>query len=181
MTKGGVTYRIVADPTGGPRLVVDVATGTIAQRMDYDEFGRVLSDTSPAFQPFGFAGGLYDASSGLVRFGARDYDATLGRWTAKDPVLITAGEANLYAYVGNDPVNRRDPVGLQQLKDFDQQQQEKKNNQCPPKELKSPPGFKRIKEYQQVRKEVAGDKSADSAKNLGDGIKNSFTSVGGNY
>ncbi len=84
-----------------------------------------------------------------------------GRWTAKDPVLITAGEANLYAYVRNDPVNLRDVTGLQQLKDFDQQQKEKKNNACPPpKELKPPPGMKKFKEYQDVRKEVAGDKSA---------------------
>jgi RHS repeat-associated protein len=177
MTKGGVTYRIIGDPLGSPRLVVDVATGTIAQRIDYDEFGRVLSDTNPGFQPFGFGGGLYDASSGLVRFGARDYDAAAGRWTAKDPVLITAGEANLYAYARNDPVNRRDPVGLQ-LKDFDQQQQEKKDNACPPEELKAPPGFKRIKEYQDVRKEVAGDKSADSAKGLWESIKAVFAGFG---
>ena len=41
--------------------------------MDYDAFGRVLADTAPGFQPFGFAGGLYDHDTGLVRFGARDY------------------------------------------------------------------------------------------------------------
>jgi hypothetical protein len=41
----------------------------------YDEFGRVLSNTNPGFQPFGFAGGIYEVDTGLVRFGARDYDA----------------------------------------------------------------------------------------------------------
>jgi len=40
--------------------------------MDYDEFGNVLLDTNPGFQPFGFAGGLSDQRTGLVRFGARD-------------------------------------------------------------------------------------------------------------
>ncbi|MDS4031603.1 MAG: hypothetical protein RKO66_16235 [Candidatus Contendobacter sp.] len=35
-------------------------------------------DTSPGFQPFGFAGGLYDKDTGLVRFGARDYGAADG-------------------------------------------------------------------------------------------------------
>jgi RHS repeat-associated protein len=68
-------------------------------------------DTNPGFQPFGFAGGLYDADTGLVRFGARDYDAITGRWTAKDPILFAGGQANLYAYVNGDPVNHLDPKG----------------------------------------------------------------------
>jgi RHS repeat-associated protein len=112
MVRGGVTYRILTDHLGSPRLVVDVASGIIAQRMDYDSFGKVLTDTNPGFQPFGFAGGLYDTHTKLVRFGARDYDAETGRWTAKDPLLFAPGEPNLYAYVSNDPINRIDPDGL---------------------------------------------------------------------
>ncbi len=65
MIKGGVTYRIVKDHLGSPRLVVDVATDTVAQEMAYDEFGNVLVDTNPGFQPFGFAGGLYDSRDGV--------------------------------------------------------------------------------------------------------------------
>jgi RHS repeat-associated protein len=112
MVKGGATYRLIPDHLGSPRLVVNVATGQIVQRMDYDEFGRVLNDTNPGFQPFGYAGGLYDPDTGLVRFGARDYDAETGRWTAKDPIGFAGGDANVYAYVGSDPANRRDPGGL---------------------------------------------------------------------
>jgi len=111
MVKNGVTYRILTDPVGSPRLVVDAATGAIAQRLDYDAFGRVLLDTSPGFQPFGFAGGLYDPDTGLVRFGARDYDPEVGRWTAKDPLNFAASDPNLYGYVFNDPVNLIDPDG----------------------------------------------------------------------
>jgi RHS repeat-associated protein len=59
--------------------------------MDFDEFGNVLTDTNPGFQPFGFAGGIYDGDTGLVRFGARDYDPQTGRWTAKDPVGFLGG------------------------------------------------------------------------------------------
>lgn len=55
----------------------------MAVRTD-DPFGRVLADTNPGFQPFGFAGGLYDWDTKLVRFGARDYDSGIGRWVAKD-------------------------------------------------------------------------------------------------
>jgi RHS repeat-associated protein len=83
--------------------------------LDVDEFGRVTSDTNPGFQPFGFAGGLYDPDTGLVRFGVRDYDAFTGRWTARDPILFGGGDTNLYDYVGNDPVNFIDPWGLMKL------------------------------------------------------------------
>ncbi len=115
LVKGGATYRIITDHLGSPRVVIDVASGTVAQRLDYDAFGRVLGDSNPGFQPFGFGGGLYDRDTRLVRFGARDYDAETGRWTAKDPLGFMAGDANLYAYVGNDPMNRIDPSGLAEV------------------------------------------------------------------
>ena len=111
MTRNGNNYRIVNDVLGSPRLVVDTVTGVVAQRIDYDEFGQVLQDSNPGFQPFGFAGGIYDSDTGLLRFGARDYDAVAGRWTAKDPTLFASGTTNLYQYVGNDPVNRYDHDG----------------------------------------------------------------------
>src|SRR6185503_20943104 len=97
MVKAGQTYRIITDDLGSPRLVVNVATGAIAQRLDYDEFGVVLLDTNPGFQPFGFAGGIYDTHTSLVRFGARDYDPAIGRWTAKDPTGFKGSSANLYS------------------------------------------------------------------------------------
>ncbi len=115
MVKAGVTYRIVTDHLGSPRLVIDATTGTVTQRLDYDEFGRVILDTNPGFQPFGFAGGLYDTETKLVRFGARDYDAETGRWTTKDPIGFGGGDANLYGYVQNDPVNQTDALGMAPL------------------------------------------------------------------
>jgi RHS repeat-associated protein len=115
MIKGGATSRIITDQVGSVRLVVDVATGNIAQRIDYDEFGVVLLDTSPGFQPFGFAGGLYDTQTRLTRFGARDYDAETGRWTAKDAVLFGGGDANLYRYSFSNPVNLYDQSGTSAL------------------------------------------------------------------
>jgi RHS repeat-associated protein len=112
MIKGGVTYRIVTDRLGSPRLVVNSSTGVAAQQMDYDEFGNIVQDSNPGFQPFGFAGGLYDVDTKLVRFGSRDYDASVGRWTAKDPLHFGGGDTSLYQYVGSDPVNFTDPLGL---------------------------------------------------------------------
>jgi len=112
MVAAGVTYRIFSDHHGSPRLVVNSATGQIVERVDYDEFGNVTNDTNPGFQPFGFAGGLYDEDTKLVRFGARDYDAGPGRWTSKDPLLFAGGDTNLYGYVLSDPINMIDPSGL---------------------------------------------------------------------
>jgi RHS repeat-associated protein len=112
MITGGTNYRIVSDHLGSPRLVVDTTTGEIAQRLDYDPFGRITADTNPGFQPFGFAGGLYDPQTGLVRFGARDYEPEVGRWTAMDPILFDGREANLFSYSFGDPVNLLDPTGL---------------------------------------------------------------------
>jgi RHS repeat-associated protein len=103
---GGDLYRLIVDQVGSVRLVVNAVTGAVAQRIDYDEFGVVTGDSNPGFQPFGFGGGLYDPDTGLTRFGARDYEAGVGRWTAKDPNRFAGGDANLYEYVGGDPINR---------------------------------------------------------------------------
>ncbi|MGA8810307.1 MAG: RHS repeat-associated core domain-containing protein, partial [Thermoanaerobaculia bacterium] len=109
--KGDVTYRVITDHLGSPRLVLKADDGSVVQRMDFDEFGNVLTDTNPGFQPFGFAGGMYDADTKLISFGSRDYDSSTGRWTAKDPIGFEGGDSDLYAYAGSDPVNFIDPLG----------------------------------------------------------------------
>ena len=111
MIEGANTYRILSDERGSVRLVVNVANGSVAQALDYDEFGRVLSDTSPGFQPFGFAGGLYDPDTDLIRFGARDYSPQLGRWLQRDPINFAGGDLAMFNYVNNDPINQSDPTG----------------------------------------------------------------------
>jgi type VI secretion system secreted protein VgrG len=92
-------------------------TGAVVQELRYDALGNVILDTNPGFQPFGFAGGLYDHQTGLVLFGTRDYDPRIGRWTAKDPIGFDGGDTNLYGYVGNDPINLLDPEGQWALAD----------------------------------------------------------------
>jgi RHS repeat-associated protein len=118
MIKGGTTYRIITDHLGSPRLIINVSTGLVVQRMDYDEFGNVTNDTNPSFQPFGFAGGLYDSDAKFVRFGARDYDSRMGRWIAKDPIGLDGGDTNLYSYVFNEPINHTDPLGMVGVPDW---------------------------------------------------------------
>jgi RHS repeat-associated protein len=108
--KGGTVYRVISDHLGSPRVVLDATTGAVAQRMDFDEWGKTVRDSNPGFQPFGFAGGIYDADTQLTRFGRRDYDARLGRWSLKDPSGFRGGP-NVYAYCHGDPVNYLDRTG----------------------------------------------------------------------
>jgi len=113
MVKGGETYRFIHDHLGSPRLVVNVANGEVRQAMNYDESGKLLQDTQPGFQPFGFAGGLYDHDTGLVRFGTRDYEPEPGRWTSKDIALFSSGGTDHYEYAASDPMNAYDFSGFQ--------------------------------------------------------------------
>ncbi len=91
MSKGGQNYRFVCDQIGSVRVIVN-PTGAIAQQLDYDEFGNVLADSNPGFQPIAFAGGLYNRDTGFNRFGKRDYAQSIGRWTAPDPLLFRGSD-----------------------------------------------------------------------------------------
>lgn len=125
---GGKEYRVISDQVGTPKLIIESATGKIVESLNYDEFGVSLDGKHSAYLPFGFAGGVNDRDTGLIRFGARDYDPEVGRWTSKDPILFKGGDMNLYGYVGtvgkvpgietnlygyafSDPVNFIDPNG----------------------------------------------------------------------
>ena len=55
--------------------------------------------------------GLPDRHTGLIRFGLRDYDPDVGRWTAKDPIGYAGGDNDLYGYCLDDPINGVDPEG----------------------------------------------------------------------
>jgi len=112
LTRDGNTYRLLTDRLGSVRLVVDTGNGDIAQRLDYDAYGRVTRDSNPGFQPFGFHGGITDPDTGLVHFGAREYDPATGRFLTRDPLGIGGGDSNLYLFAGNDPINSSDPTGL---------------------------------------------------------------------
>src|SRR6185437_8737475 len=111
MIKNGITYRIISDFIGSPRLIVNTYDGSIAEQLSFDEFGNVLSDSNPGFQPFGFAGCLYDQDTRLCHFGAREYDPYTGRWMQKDPIGLQSRDTNLYGYVLADPVNQFDAAG----------------------------------------------------------------------
>jgi RHS repeat-associated protein len=108
------SYYYTRDHLGSVRESVD-ATGTLASRFDYDPYGQqtVLQQN---FKPeFGYAGYVADSASGLYFTRHRALDSSLGRWLSRDPhhgaELLPEGP-NLYAYVGNSPITRMDPTGL---------------------------------------------------------------------
>ena len=115
---GGVvtTYRVISDHLGSPVMAVNVNNvSDVPFKAEYSAFGERTVTTGAAsedWMPFGFADGLHDADTGLTRFGARDYDAEIGRWTAKDPIRWDRGSWNLFGYSAGDPVNRIDTTGM---------------------------------------------------------------------
>jgi RHS repeat-associated protein len=118
MTKSGTTYYLTYDQVGTLRVVSDVS-GNVVKKIDYDSFGNIVNDTNPSFTiPFGFAGGLHDRDTGLVRFGYRDFDPDIGRWAAKDPIGFKAWDMDLYGYSLGNPVNWTDPYGLAVCENF---------------------------------------------------------------
>ncbi|CAN5695758.1 hypothetical protein BH09MYX1_BH09MYX1_11450 [soil metagenome] len=109
-------YRVVSDQLGSVKLVIKT-DGTVVESRNYNAWGIPVWTAATnggtdlwKFVPFGFAGGLWDEYSNLVRFGARDYNPWAARWWSKDPSRFGGG-VNFYAYANNDPVNYVDPNG----------------------------------------------------------------------
>jgi RHS repeat-associated protein len=111
----GNHWYYLTDNQGSVVDVVNSDGSTIGNRYAYDEYGRSIYTyaTPTVTQPWGYAGGYSDAT-GLVKFGARYYDPSVGRWTQQDPVGGTIGSSqslNRYSYVGDNPLNYVDATG----------------------------------------------------------------------
>ena len=113
VTNGIDLFLIYSDHLGTPLALANL-DGGIVQTMQYDAFGNLLATRGDAVRlPLGFAGGLFDADTGLTRFVWRDYDADTGRFTALDPLGAKGGDSDWYGYCVDDPVNRVDAWGLE--------------------------------------------------------------------
>lgn len=84
------------------------SSGAVISRYGYSPFGE--TPTSMA-ESHGFNGQRYDSETGLYYYKHRMYSPALGRFLQPDP-LGCVDSYNLYSYVGNDPVNRVDSLGL---------------------------------------------------------------------
>ena len=111
----GQRLLLLCDQVGTPVALANI-DANIVQHMRYDSFGNLLEQRGDIVRlPLGFAGGLYDADTGLTRFVWRDYDAATGRFTALDPLGAKGGDKDWYGYCVDDPVNRVDVCGLWSL------------------------------------------------------------------
>jgi RHS repeat-associated protein len=104
------TYFYTRDHLGSVRELVD-SVGAIRARYDYDLWGHRNKLAGNLDCDFGFTGFYFHDSSGLNFSLTRAYDNTLGKWLGKDPIQEKGG-LNLYGYVANDPLGRKDPSGL---------------------------------------------------------------------
>ncbi len=100
------------------------ASGAVLERYDYDAYGKVTfldasfqnpSGTSSHDNDILFAGRRLDLETQLYHFRLRQYHPTLGRFVSRDPIGVwgdPGNAGNAYAYVGGNPVNGLDPMGL---------------------------------------------------------------------
>jgi RHS repeat-associated protein len=105
----GTSYFYAPDQLGSVRRVF---TTSATPTYDYDPYGVTLRTTAPVTD-FNYAKTFYNSDSGLYLTQYRQYAPNAGRWLSRDPLGEASDQlGNLYAYVGGNPINRMDPLGL---------------------------------------------------------------------
>jgi RHS repeat-associated protein len=113
LKQGGNDYNYLYDGKGNVTALID-STQSPVVTYAYDPFGVRMKQVGTFEQPYQFSTKPYDPQTGLSNFGFRYYNAGLGKWLTRDP-LGEKGGINLYGFVGGNPVNFVDPLGLEQV------------------------------------------------------------------
>ncbi len=114
VTPSDEVYCYHYNATGSTVAMTD-SSQTMVNKYTYDPFGKVTNQEETIIsQPFKFVGqfGVMTEPNGFYYMRARYYDPNVGRFISEDPIGFEGGDVNLYAYVGNNPVNLVDPNGL---------------------------------------------------------------------
>ncbi|MDD5276961.1 MAG: RHS repeat-associated core domain-containing protein [Methylovulum sp.] len=116
---GNGIFPVLSDHLNTPRQIINANKQLRWQWDNSDPFGANAPDTNP--QGLGgfaynlrFSGQYWDSETGLFYNYFRVYDPKAGRYTQSDPIGLWGG-LNTYTYVGNNPVNWIDPLGLETL------------------------------------------------------------------
>ncbi len=109
-TASSTTSTLLADALGSTIGLVTAANGPIASSYTYQPFGSTSTGGTGNTNPYQFTGRENDAT-GLYFYRARYYSPTFQRFIAQDPIGFRGGDPNLYAFVGDEPLNKKDPKG----------------------------------------------------------------------
>jgi RHS repeat-associated protein len=102
------------DGNGNIAALINAADGSVSANYEYAPFGELVRETGPLARnnPFRFSTKYQDDESDLLYYGYRYYNASTGRWPNRDP-LSERGGINLFAFIGNNPINCYDKIGQQ--------------------------------------------------------------------
>jgi RHS repeat-associated protein len=115
-TNAGVAFYLT-DHLGSIRDLMD-NTGALKDHLDYDGYGNVTESKQGYGDRYKWTGREYDYDTALQYNRGRYFIPAAGRWMSQDPMGFSAGDANLYRYVGNDCSNAVDPSGLESHMDW---------------------------------------------------------------
>ncbi len=113
MLRGGTTSYYHADGLGSVTSLANAA-GSPAQTHTFDSFGKQTASSGSLTNPFHYTARESDPETSLYFYRARYYDPGLGRFLSEDRLGFRGGK-NFYRYVGNNPIRRKDPLGLWQV------------------------------------------------------------------
>jgi RHS repeat-associated protein len=123
-TNNGTPVFYHGDHLGSTNVMTD-NTGARVELIEYDPYGKIQRHDSTSgnsrLAKQQFTGKKQDDETGLVYFGARYYDPSLGRFISPDTIVQSPSDPqtlNRYSYVSNNPVNRVDPDGRSWKKFF---------------------------------------------------------------
>ena len=116
------SFTPVHDHNGSVAVLVDNYSGTVKESYRYSAYGEEeifnssakRIDHSSISNPWRYGNKRIDEASGLINFGMRYFDPSIGQWLTQDPAGFVDGP-NLYAYCYNSPLLFYDPYGLSSL------------------------------------------------------------------
>ncbi|MCF6216298.1 MAG: RHS repeat-associated core domain-containing protein, partial [Emcibacter sp.] len=154
----------------GSIVAMSDGSGTVTEQHSYDSYGNSDDLTG---NPFRYTGRRLDAETGLYYYRARYYSPAIGRFLQTDPIGYGDG-LNWYAYVGNDPVNLNDPMGLAKCGDLEGQECEDALDDADQARDDLEEVENLLKEIATQIKENGADSLTDAQQTIVDAVKDKF-------